>query len=86
MRADWQVELPRADDHSAAPMETEEAAGEGGAGVAAVQASQLDFSRLKRQHVGAETAAERDKLAGQLESGIEDTKALLERVAPNLKV
>ena len=67
-------------------METDEAAENGDATPAAVSAPELDFSRLKRQHMGADTAAERDKLAGQLESGIEETKAQLERVAPNLKV
>ena len=67
-------------------METDEAVENGDASAVSMSASELDYSQLKRQHSGAETAAERDKLAGQFESGIEETKALLERVAPNLKV
>ena len=79
-----QVELPRADGDGATRMETDDAAAEDGDGAAA--AVELDFSRLKRQHLNTDTPAERDKVAAQLETGIEETKAALERVAPNLKV
>ena len=80
-----QIDLPRADGDGAAPMETDDtAAGDGDDAAAA--AAELDFSRLKRQHLGTHTPAERDKVAAELESGIEETKAQLERVAPNLKV
>jgi len=64
-------------------METDDTEGDGNAAEAAAD---LDFSRLKRQHLGTHTPAERDKVAAELESGIEETKAQLERVAPNLKV
>ena len=66
-------------------METDDAA-DGDGDNAAAAAAELDFSRLKRQHLGTDTPAERDKVAAELESGIEETKAQLERVAPNLKV
>ena len=84
--APLQIELPRANGDGAAPMETNDSAGGDGEGAAAAAAAELDFSRLKRQHLHADTPAERDKVAAQMESSVEETKALLERVAPNLKV
>ncbi len=80
-----QIDLPRADGDGAAPMETDDTA-DGDGDNAAAAAAELDFSRLKRQHLGTHTPAERDKVAAELEGGIEETKAQLERVAPNLKV
>ena len=84
--SDLQIDLPRADGDGAAPMETDDTADGDRNAAAAAAAAELDFSRLKRQHLGTHTPAERDKVAAELESGIEETKAQLERVAPNLKV